>query len=194
MTMSHLEPTDLEKLRRLGSCSVANAIETIWRAAAQFGIYRFHGSLYFPGISALGGLRGHGAYSDFRTTHGGGELLLPARLARSPIKHSRPADPCPAGHGPASGAGLIHRGCSCEHPSRAWDASGVVTNGAVRNVDEVRVAHVSNVCGKRIGFARVCPCLRFRDPRRSGSHAGSAGRPAPRGPPRNSNYPNGNCS
>ncbi len=137
MTMSHLEPPDLEKLRRLGSCSVSNAIETFGMRLRNSGFSNSTVRCIFPEFPPL---VGYAATVRIRTSEPPMEgesyyyrldwldhlLSIPAPR----ILVLQDMDPHP---GLGSFIGDVHANIL-----HALGCVGVVTNGAVRNVNEVR--------------------------------------------------------
>lgn len=146
MTMSQLEPTDLEKLRRLGSCSVSNAIETFGMRLRNSGFSNSTVRCIFPEFPPL---VGYAATVRIRTSEPPMEgesyyyrldwldhlLSVPAPR----ILVLQDMDPHP---GLGSFIGDVHANILM-----AVGCAGVVTNGAVRNVDEVRGLHFQMFAG-----------------------------------------------
>ena len=114
-----LTSEQLEILRRLDACTLANAIETFHERLRNEGFVDSSVHCLFPQLAADGGLRRHGQDSRFRAADGRQPLSRPHRLVGL---HSFPARAARGG-----GAGRGHQGRSrfvagrgaCQHSARA---------------------------------------------------------------------------
>ena len=137
MTSNHLEPATLEELRQLDSCTVANAIETFGVRLRNTGFTDSAVRCLFEDFPPLVGYAATVRVRHFRTAHGRGQLLLPARLAGACVERTAAPSSRRGGHGPASRVGSFI-GDVHANILRALGCAGVVTNGAVRNIEAAR--------------------------------------------------------
>ena len=146
MNMNRLDPIQLEKLRQLGSCSIANAIETFGVRLRNTGFTNSNVHCIFPDFPPT---VGYAATVRVRTSDA--PMERDAYYYRLDWLEHVLSIPTPRilvvqdmDHQPGLGSfiGDVHA-----HILAALGCIGVVTNGAVRNVDHARALQFQMFAG-----------------------------------------------
>jgi 4-hydroxy-4-methyl-2-oxoglutarate aldolase len=146
MNKSHLEPAQLEKLRRLDSCSVANAIETFGVRLRNTGFTDSSVRCIFPDFPPM---VGYAATVRVRTSNPPMEgesyyyrLDWLDRVLSIPPPRVLVVQDMDQNPGLGSFVGDVHANILL-----ALECIGVVTNGAVRNVSEIKALQFQMYAG-----------------------------------------------